>query len=368
MTAAQRLRLVELPLALPVIVAGVRTATVWVVGIATLSTPVGAPSLGNYIFSGLQTRNLAAVLVGCVAAAALALVLDAPGPRARGRGRATPASRSSSRRSCVLAALYAAHGAHLGGAARCGSAPRPIAIGAKTFTEQYILSEILAGQIARTTNLETRAVPSLGSTVAFDALRDGALDCLRRLLGHHLGDDHAAQRRARGPRRRARRGDALSPRDARHHGRRRARLRERLRARDARTHARRARRRDASASSRRDAGSSTIAGDYEFFSRPEWTALRRVYGLALPRPAQHGLVADVRGGRRTAQVDVDQRVLDRRPHRGVRPARAGGRPRARSRRTTRSCCAARGSRATSRRWSRRSRRSPARSTPTPCAA
>ena len=44
-------------LALPVIVAGVRTATVWVVGIATLSTPVGAPSLGNYIFSGLATRN-----------------------------------------------------------------------------------------------------------------------------------------------------------------------------------------------------------------------------------------------------------------------------------------------------------------------
>ena len=39
------------------IVAGVRTATVWTVGMATLSTPVGAPSLGNYIFGGLQTRN-----------------------------------------------------------------------------------------------------------------------------------------------------------------------------------------------------------------------------------------------------------------------------------------------------------------------
>src|SRR6185369_13543869 len=48
MTEREQLRLVELPLALPVIVAGLRTATVWVVGIATLSTPVGAPSLGNY--------------------------------------------------------------------------------------------------------------------------------------------------------------------------------------------------------------------------------------------------------------------------------------------------------------------------------
>ena len=38
---------------------------------ATLSTPVGASSLGNYIFGGLQTRNHAAVLVGCIAAAAM---------------------------------------------------------------------------------------------------------------------------------------------------------------------------------------------------------------------------------------------------------------------------------------------------------
>ena len=76
MTPGQRLRQVELPLALPVIVAGIRTATVWTVGMATLSTPVGAPSLGNYIFGGLQTRNAAAILTGCVAAAVLALVLD----------------------------------------------------------------------------------------------------------------------------------------------------------------------------------------------------------------------------------------------------------------------------------------------------
>ncbi|MCA9413083.1 MAG: ABC transporter permease, partial [Candidatus Omnitrophica bacterium] len=76
MTQNQILFKVQLPLALPVIIAGVRTATVWVVGITTLSTPVGATSLGNYIFSGLQTQNYEAVMVGCVAAAALAIVLD----------------------------------------------------------------------------------------------------------------------------------------------------------------------------------------------------------------------------------------------------------------------------------------------------
>ncbi len=53
MTPRERLWQVELPLALPVIVAGLRTAVVWVVGAATLATPVGASSLGNYIFAGL---------------------------------------------------------------------------------------------------------------------------------------------------------------------------------------------------------------------------------------------------------------------------------------------------------------------------
>ncbi|HET8698762.1 MAG TPA: ABC transporter permease, partial [Gammaproteobacteria bacterium] len=76
MTEWQRLKRVELPLAAPMLMAGVRTAAVWVIGAATLSTPVGQTSLGNYIFSGLQVQNWVAVLFGCVAAALLALVAD----------------------------------------------------------------------------------------------------------------------------------------------------------------------------------------------------------------------------------------------------------------------------------------------------
>ena len=70
MTRRQALWMVELPLALPVIMAGIRTAAVWVIGTATLSTPIGQTSLGNYIFTGLQTQNWVFVLFGCVAAAA----------------------------------------------------------------------------------------------------------------------------------------------------------------------------------------------------------------------------------------------------------------------------------------------------------
>jgi osmoprotectant transport system permease protein len=57
MTDWQRLKRVELPLAAPMLMAGVRTAAVWVIGAATLSTPVGQTSLGNYIFSACRSRT-----------------------------------------------------------------------------------------------------------------------------------------------------------------------------------------------------------------------------------------------------------------------------------------------------------------------
>src|SRR5205807_5952058 len=76
MTQRQTLLRVELPLAAPVIIAGIRTATVLVVGTATLVTPVGGVSLGNYIFGGLETSDYVATVFGCVMAAVLAVVMD----------------------------------------------------------------------------------------------------------------------------------------------------------------------------------------------------------------------------------------------------------------------------------------------------
>ena len=76
MTWRQRLILIELPLGAPIILAGIRTAAVWTIGAATLATTVGQPSLGNLIFSGLQTENWVRVLLGCAAAAGLALGVD----------------------------------------------------------------------------------------------------------------------------------------------------------------------------------------------------------------------------------------------------------------------------------------------------
>ena len=75
-TDFQRLRLIEMPLALPVIVAGIRTATVICVGIATLSAFIGAGGLGDFINRGLALNNSRLILLGAIPAAILALLLD----------------------------------------------------------------------------------------------------------------------------------------------------------------------------------------------------------------------------------------------------------------------------------------------------
>lgn len=76
MTNWQILLKVELPLALSVIMAGIRTATVINVGTATLAAFIGSGGLGDFIFIGIQRNIDALILIGALPAAALAIVLD----------------------------------------------------------------------------------------------------------------------------------------------------------------------------------------------------------------------------------------------------------------------------------------------------
>ena len=172
MTSRQSLFKVELPLAAPLVLAGIRTATVWVVGITTLSTPIGQTSLGNYIFTGLQIENWVFVLFGCVAAAVLALTLDlllavaGSGLAMRSRGRLAAAGLGLV---AVIAAALAPELAH----------PQPthrgIVIGAKNFGEQYILSQLMASRLRRS-GFSVSEKSDLGSTIAFRALGAGDID------------------------------------------------------------------------------------------------------------------------------------------------------------------------------------------------
>ncbi|MCB9593347.1 MAG: ABC transporter permease/substrate-binding protein [Sandaracinaceae bacterium] len=172
MTTTQSLRLVELPLATPTIVAGLRTATVWTVGMATLATPIGARSLGDLIFAGLQLRDHGAVLAGCLGSAALALVLDATI-----RAIESGARRRRPRQWAPAAALLATACAWavLSPLAALGADDAAARIGAKPFTEQHVLAALVAERV-EAAGATTETVGSLGSTVAFDALVAGDLD------------------------------------------------------------------------------------------------------------------------------------------------------------------------------------------------
>lgn len=76
MTNSQILFKIELPLSLPFLMAGIRTATVLTVGVATLATFVGAGGLGDVIWRGLQSYNNNLVLAGAIPVALLALMFD----------------------------------------------------------------------------------------------------------------------------------------------------------------------------------------------------------------------------------------------------------------------------------------------------
>jgi len=76
MTRAQILRMVELPLAAPTIIAGLRIATVTTVGTATIAAAIGAGGLGVFIFRGIASVDKLQILAGAVPAALLALTAD----------------------------------------------------------------------------------------------------------------------------------------------------------------------------------------------------------------------------------------------------------------------------------------------------
>ena len=170
MTSRQKLLQVELPLAMPVIMAGVRTAAVWTIGAATLSTPVGQTSLGNYIFAGLQTENWVFVLFGCAASAALAMTVDQllglieMGAARRRRGLVIAGAAL-----LVIGALAA-----MSPLAAFGK-PASYVVGAKNFSEQYILAELMAERLEATGARVSRK-EDLGSAVAYRALAAGEVD------------------------------------------------------------------------------------------------------------------------------------------------------------------------------------------------
>ena len=170
MTRWQKRRIVEAPLVLPVLTAGIRTSAVWTIGAATLSTTVGQPSLGDLIFAGLQTQAWQLVLAGCIAAASLALVVDA----LLGLVEYALARR---RRWLAAGAFAILVGATLAATTPLwrNSTGARVIVGAKNFSEQFILARLIGDRL-RAAGYEVEYRDGLGSAVAFGAVASGAVD------------------------------------------------------------------------------------------------------------------------------------------------------------------------------------------------
>jgi osmoprotectant transport system permease protein len=192
LSGGQVLRYVELPLALPSLMAGLRVAAVIAVGVATIGAAIGAGGLGVFIFRGIATVNNTLLLAGALPAAAIALAADACLGALENRlvqGTRQPLQRSPlwqwfrewlRRRWALAAALTGAAllaivlGWHqLAPPGPAGS----VVIGAKGFTEQQLLGELLAQEIEEHTSLQVRREFSLGSTfLCHEAVRQGRVD------------------------------------------------------------------------------------------------------------------------------------------------------------------------------------------------
>jgi osmoprotectant transport system permease protein len=280
MTDRQRLFAVELPLAAPVIMAGVRTAAVWTIGAATLATPVGQTSLGNYIFSGLQTENWVFVLFGCGASAALAMAAD----QLLGLIESGLARRERWRIIAGAVGLMVGTLAALAPLMGVGAGQTHYTIGAKNFTEQYILTELIADRLQGEGASVSRK-EDLGSSIAYDALKAGEIDAYVDYSGTLWAN---VLKRTDNPGREA----VL------------AQLTSQLKARDGvvvlgslgfeDAYALAMRRSEAQAlhiQSLDDlaahAGQLTLGADLEFLSRPEWHAVHDTYGMNFKRQVQY---------------------------------------------------------------------------------
>jgi osmoprotectant transport system permease protein len=185
MTGGELLRLVELPLAMPSIAAGIRVAAVVGVGSATIAAAIGAGGFGEYIYRGLSMVDSTVILAGAVPAALLALAVD--GGLLWVERQLSTRRRSASRRTVLAAGAAALALIIVSGATVAGRSNGAIVVGSKNFTEQVILGEVVAQTIERDTGLPVQRRLNLGGTLICDrALTTGDIDVYVEYTGTAL--------------------------------------------------------------------------------------------------------------------------------------------------------------------------------------
>jgi osmoprotectant transport system permease protein len=183
MTPRQLLLLVELPLAMPSIVAGLRVATVIGVGTATIAAAIGAGGLGEYIFRGLSMVDTTMILAGAIPAAVLALVADGCLAWVERRLRHR---RGSLRGPALVAAVAIAIVMLLMWSMMARASRSVVVVGSKNFTEQVVLGELIAQAIEAEGAPVSRKLNLGGTFICDRALRSGDIDVYVEYTGTAL--------------------------------------------------------------------------------------------------------------------------------------------------------------------------------------
>lgn len=199
MTDWQILRMVELPLAAPVILTGVRVAVVICVGVATIAAAVGAGGLGTYIFRGIRQNDNNLLLAGALSSALLALAADFAIGKIEKTFAATIGEKSEfsvKRRKIILGlaavlvlAIFALPFVSTFQSQNSNqtidsqaTTQRKIRVGSKDFTESVILAEILA-QMLEKRGLAVERTLELGGNIPHDSLLSDKLDVYPEYTG-----------------------------------------------------------------------------------------------------------------------------------------------------------------------------------------
>lgn len=187
-TRWQRLYIVELPLALPVIMAGVRTSMAMTIGITTIAAFIGAGGLGDFITQGLSLNDPNLILLGAIPTALLALTIDyviatltlllSRRQRLAMRFKKTKITLMS----LIVATLLSIIIPDSLSFAR--NEKNSIVIGTKNFTEQYLLGHLMAELIEAKTDLRVIRKFNLGTTTILqNALLAGQVDLYPEYTG-----------------------------------------------------------------------------------------------------------------------------------------------------------------------------------------
>lgn len=190
LTKWQVLQKVKLPMALPVIMAGVRISAVTAVGLMTMAAFIGAGGLGYLVFSGIRTANNLQILAGAIPACILALLVDflmglveklvMPLSLQKNFSSAKEESKRKRRRQKLTLAVAGVLILVLIGNSAIGAMrqdEKTIVVGSKDFTEQLILCNLYADVIEHDTDINVVREENLGgSQICYEAIKKGEVD------------------------------------------------------------------------------------------------------------------------------------------------------------------------------------------------